>query len=63
MLFQKKHVLHIDIYGAATLGMHGGILELVILIAAALAVSIVTVLHVLQRMKGSYYEKESEKGN
>lgn len=63
MMIAFLAVVVFSLYGAATLGMHGGILELVILIAAALAVSIVTVWHVLQRMKGSYYEKESEKGN
>lgn len=55
--------LFFSVYGAGTHGMHGGILELIILIVSAIAVSIVTVWHVLWRMKRSYYEKESEKGN
>ena len=50
-------------YGVATSDMHGGMIEFILLIAASAAVSMVTVWHVLWKVKGSYYEKESEKGN
>lgn len=53
----------LSVYGKLTQDMHGGVTEFIILTAAAFAVSIVTVWHVLRRQKGSYYEKESEKGN
>lgn len=52
-----------SVYDGVTHGMHGDTLELIILIVSAIAVSIFTVWHVLWRMKRSYYEKESEKGN